>query len=145
MVSQLNVIPCFDCLPIALLKDIVICFILNDLSLIMHLSNEQRLLALGRLQGGDTVANVANIFGVTPRTIRRLRAKYATTGSTADLPRSGRPRETTLRQDRHIVLTHLRNRFTGPHNTALNTPGRTRPHVSARTVRRRLRVAGVRC
>lgn len=111
----------------------------------MRPSKEQRLLAIGRLQAGDTVANVANFLGVSMRTVRRLRAKYAATGSVEDLPRSGRPRETTLRQDRHIILTHLRNRFTVPRRTAINTPGRTHPHISARTVSRRLRTAGLRC
>ena len=40
-----------------------------------------------------------------------------------DRRRSGRPRETTLRQDRHITLIHLRTRFVTAVDTARRTPG----------------------
>ena len=66
-------------------------------------------------------------------------------GTVADLPRSRRPRVTTLRHDRHNQLTHLRNRFADPNDTARNTPGRNRPRIGARTVRRRFKVVGLRC
>lgn len=111
----------------------------------MKLTNEQRARAIGQLEGGATAVNVARYFGVHEKTIRRLRAKFLTHGSVADLPRSGRPRETTERQDRHIHLTHLRNRFATPLDTARNTPGRNRPRISSRTVRRRLKAVGLRC
>jgi transposase len=111
----------------------------------MKLSNEQRARAIGQLEAGATAAHVASHFGVNEKTIRRLRVKFATHGTVADLPRSGRPRETTLRQDRHIQLTHLRNRFAAPNDTARNTPGRNRPRISARTIRRRLKAVGIRC
>ena len=51
--------------------------------------------AIGQLEGGATAAHVARHFGVNEKTIRRLRTKFATHGVVADLPRSGRPRETT--------------------------------------------------
>ena len=58
--------------------------------------------------------------------------------------RSGRPRETTLRQDRRIRFTHLRDRFLPATITARQTPGRHNPRISAQTVRNRLREAGLR-
>jgi hypothetical protein len=45
------------------------------------------------------------------------------TGTTSDRRRSGRPRETTLRQDRHITLIHLRNRFATAVDTSRRTSG----------------------
>jgi len=62
-----------------------------------------------------------------------------------DHPRPGQPRVTTVRQDRAIRLSHLRNRFLNATVTARNTAGRNRPRISARTVRRRLLDAGLRC
>jgi hypothetical protein len=46
--------------------------------------------------------------------MHRVRA----TGTTSDRRRSGRPRETTLRQNSHITLNHLRNRFVTTVDTA---------------------------
>jgi len=40
-----------------------------------------------------------------------LQNRFQQTGSTTDLPCSGRPRFTTRDQDRYIVNTHLRDRF----------------------------------
>ena len=111
----------------------------------MELSNEQRARVLGQLEAGATAAHVARVFGVNERTVRRLRQKFATYGTVADPPRSGRPRVTTMRQDRHIQLTHLRNRFAAPNDTARNTLGRNSPRISARTVRRRLKAVALRC
>lgn len=110
----------------------------------MKLSNEERLRAIGQLQAGTSAAQAARNFGVHEHTVRRLRARYAATGTVNDRVRSGRPRETTRRQDRQIVLSHLRQRFTVPKDTARNTQGRTRNRVSPRTIRRRLREAGIR-
>jgi hypothetical protein len=44
-------------------------------------------------------------------TIYRLLVRVRATGTTTDRRRSGRPRDTTLRHDRHITLIHLRSRF----------------------------------
>ena len=111
----------------------------------MKLSNEQCARVLGQLEARATAAHVTRVFGVNERTVQRLRQKFATYGTVADLPRSGRPRVTSLRQDRHIQLTHLRNRFAASNDTARNTPGPNRPRISARTVRRRLKALGLRC
>ena len=111
----------------------------------MKLSNEQRARVIGQLEARATAAHVARQFGVNEKTIRRLRTKLALHDTVADLPRSVRSRETTLRRDRHIQLTRLRNRFASPNVMARNTLGRKRPRISARKVRRRLRAFGLRC
>jgi transposase len=43
------------------------------------------------LRAGCSVAEVASHFGRSSQAIRDLQKKYNTTGSTKDLPRSGRP------------------------------------------------------
>ena len=39
---------------------------------------------------------VAALFGVSPGTIFKLKAKFCETGDVKDRPRSGRPKKTTL-------------------------------------------------
>ena len=63
------------------------------------------------------------------------------TGSTKDRPRSGRPRETSQRQDRWIRLLHLRNRTITAEITTRRTPGCHNNRISGQTVRRRLKAS----
>jgi len=78
-------------------------------------------------------------------TISRLQSKFHDTYTVADRPRAGRPRVTTLRQDRTIRLMHLRNRLKTATRTESEIPVRNRPVVSRDTVLRRLRGFGIRC
>ena len=110
----------------------------------MHLNVDQRNQALGQMQAGIPSAQVARTFGVHEQTMRRLRQRFAQTGHVRDRPRSGRPRETSARTDRAMVRSHVRNRFSVPKRTARATPGRRRNHISAKTVRRRLRTSCLR-
>ncbi|VDI22612.1 Hypothetical predicted protein, partial [Mytilus galloprovincialis] len=89
-----------------------------------------------------TLVQVANHFNVSRITIARLNTRLRDTGTTNDRPRSGRPRKTTLRQDRHIRIVHLRNRFVNASQTARHTHGRHNNRISAQTVRKRLRQVG---
>ena len=100
--------------------------------------------ALGMLQGGMRTADVAGAINCNVRTVRRLRQHYRETGRTADRPRSGRPRVTTPAQDRYIRTSHLRDRYRMATTTARVTPGTHNPSISAQTVRKRLREAGLR-
>ena len=74
-------------------------------------------------QVGMTQTEIANHFNYSRMTIYRLLVRVRATGTTSDCRRSGRPRETTLRQDRHITLIHLRFRFATAVYTARRTPG----------------------
>lgn len=100
--------------------------------------------AIGMLTAGRSQTQIARHFGVARSTICRLQHRFRQTGSTRDRPRPGAPRVTTPRQDRYIRLTHLRNRFQTAVTTAMNTPGRNNPRISAKTVLRRLRGFGLR-
>ena len=111
----------------------------------MRLSEASRARAIGQIEAGRTHRAVAADFRVHESSISRLYRKYLATGSVADRPRPGQPRVTSQRQDRNIRWLHLRHRFRSATETARETRGRTRRRVSAHTVRRRLRDAGISC
>jgi transposase len=83
-----------------------------------RLLKNERERAVGMFQEGMTQTEIANYFNCSRMTIYRLLVRVRATGTTSDRRRSGRPRETTLRQDRHITLIHLRNRFVTAVDTA---------------------------
>lgn len=91
-----------------------------------------------------TQVQVSNHCNGSRMTIVRLKTRLRDTGTTNDRPRSGRPRETTLSQDRHIGIIHLRNRFVNASQTTRQTHGRHNNRISAQTVRNRLRQVGLR-
>ncbi|KAK7095058.1 hypothetical protein V1264_006519 [Littorina saxatilis] len=105
-----------------------------------RLSREDRQIALGRLQAGQSQSAIARHFHVSQSTSSRLWVRFQATGSVADLPRAGRPRATTAAHDRFIRLRHLRNRFLSASSSVQALPG---PHrLSDQTVRNRLHEAG---
>jgi len=73
----------------------------------MKLLNEQRARAVGMLEASVNQAVVARKFIVHRSTLSRLHSKFRETNTVADRPRAGRPRVTTLRQDRTRRLMHL--------------------------------------
>lgn len=107
-----------------------------------RLSQDERNRAIGMLQSGRSQADVARHFGCHRNTILSLWRRYNQQNNVSDYPRTGRPRVTTQRQDNHIRLTHLRNRFQTASLTARTIPG-LRP-ISSRTVRNRLREHNIR-
>lgn len=107
-----------------------------------RLSPELRERALGMLQANMNVTAVARAVGCKRVAIYRLRQRFQQTGSSKDRPRSGRPKVTSPADDRFIRLRHLRNRFLPATSSTHVVQGR---RVSARTIRRRLRSADLRC
>ena len=75
-----------------------------------RLSDQDRAIAIGLLQTNTPVKQVARTMGVCPKAIRDLRQKFQQTGQVKDLPRSGRPKITTVRENRLIVNRALRRR-----------------------------------
>jgi transposase len=112
--------------------------------LMPRLLQNEREQAVGKLLAGMAQTQIANHFNVSRMTIYRLVIRLRDTGNTSDLPRSGRPRVTTLSQNRDIRCIHLRNRFATAMHTARLTPGRTNVRISDQTVRNRLHQCGLR-
>ena len=63
------------------------------------LSDEERALALGRIEAGIHPQDVASQFKVHRSTIIRLRDRHQTMGTVSDQPRSERPNVTTQHED----------------------------------------------
>ncbi|CAC5358245.1 unnamed protein product [Mytilus coruscus] len=100
-----------------------------------RLNPGQREQAIGRVNAGRRPQVVANAFNCNIRTIQRLRERYNATNSPNDRPRTGRPRVTTLHQDRYILRQH---RFLCATHTPRQTIYINQRQISEETVRRRL-------
>jgi transposase len=107
-----------------------------------RLNENQRLRAIGMPQAGLAQNVVARHCGCHRNTILSLWRRIRQSGTTRDCRRSGHPRVTSRRQDSHIRLVHLRNRFQTSSLTARSIP-ELRP-ISSRTVRNRLREHNIR-
>ena len=68
-----------------------------------RLLQNERERAVGMFQARMTQTEIANHFNCSRMTFYKLLVRVRATGTTYDRRRSGRPRKTTLRQDRHIV------------------------------------------
>jgi transposase len=109
-----------------------------------RLLQNERERAIVMFQAGMTQTEIANHFNCSRMTIYKLLVCVRATGTTSDRWRNGRPRETTLRQDRHITLIHLRNRFVTAVDTARRTPDIRNNIISDQTVRNRLHQSDLR-
>ena len=107
-----------------------------------RLSVQERERALGQLQAGRSVRDVATTFGRHFATIFRLKTRKHLIGAVNDRPRSGRERVTSQRQDRHIRFVHLHERFRPATVTAREIAGRQNNRISGSAVRRRLHNLG---
>jgi transposase len=74
------------------------------ISYVICLLQNERERAVVMFQAGITQTEIANHFICSRMTIYSLLVRVRATGTTSDRRRSGRPRETTLRQDRHQRL-----------------------------------------
>jgi len=108
-----------------------------------RLNNEQRNQAIGMLQAGTDVNQVAGAFGVHRTTISRLRDKFANTGSVKDRPRPGQPRKSTAQDDRSITLRVLRNRKITARKLQQDLRRVRNVRLSTATIRRRIKAAGL--
>ena len=100
------------------------------------LSENQRNRAFRMVQARMAQNTVARHFGVHQNTIQSLWRRFQQSGNTRNWPRSMHHHVTSLRQDNHCRLLHLRNRFKSARLTARCIPG-LRP-ISSWTVRNRL-------
>ena len=109
-----------------------------------RLSVQERERALGQLQAGRSVRDVAATFGCHLATIYRLKTRHHLTVAVNERPCSGRPHVTSQRQDRHIHFVHLRERSRPATMTERETAGRHNNRISGSTVRRRLHYSRLR-
>ena len=82
--------------------------------------------------------DVARHFQRHESTISRLLNRFQQTGNVADRLRSGRPRKTTLRDDRFLTTSSQRNRFLSNRKLGRLLTNATGSRICNRTVRERL-------
>ncbi|GFT09421.1 HTH_Tnp_Tc3_2 domain-containing protein [Trichonephila clavipes] len=70
-----------------------------------HLTNSEAWRVVGRLERGQTQAEVAQAIGVFQSVISRIWNRFLETGSAGRRPGQGRRRATTPNEDRYLVLT----------------------------------------
>ncbi|GFT92519.1 transposable element Tcb2 transposase [Trichonephila clavipes] len=70
-----------------------------------HLTHSENWRIVGRLEGSQTQAEIAQAIGVSQSVISRIWNRLLETGSAGRRPGQGRRRATTPNEDRYLVLT----------------------------------------
>ncbi|GFW28403.1 transposable element Tcb2 transposase [Trichonephila clavipes] len=103
-----------------------------------HVYNIKAWRVVGRLEGGQTQAEVAQAIGVSQSVISRIWNRFLETGSAGRRPGQGRRRATTPNEDRYLVLTARRHRNMNATLLQQHLRSATGTTVSTQTVRNRL-------
>ncbi|GFX21242.1 transposable element Tcb2 transposase [Trichonephila clavipes] len=108
-----------------------------------HLTDSEAWRVVGRLEGGQTQAEVAQAIGRPQSVISRIWNRFMETGSAGRRPGQGRRRATTPNEDRYLVLTARRHRNMNATLLQQLLRSATGTRVSTQTVRNRLYGAGL--
>ncbi|GFS83869.1 transposable element Tcb2 transposase [Trichonephila clavipes] len=98
---------------------------------------------VGRLEGGQTQAEVAQAIGVSQSVIPRIRNRFLETESAGRRPGQGLRRATTPNEDRYLVLTARRHRNMNATLLQQHLRSATGTTVSTQNVRNRLHGVGL--
>ncbi|GFX80981.1 transposable element Tcb2 transposase [Trichonephila clavipes] len=107
-----------------------------------HLTDSEAWRVVGRLEGGQTQAKIAQAIGVSQSVISRIWNHFLETGS-AGRPGQGRRRATTHNEDRYLVLTARRHRNMNATLLQQHLRSATGTTVSTQTVRNRFHGVGL--
>ncbi|GFU60193.1 transposable element Tcb2 transposase [Trichonephila clavipes] len=108
-----------------------------------HLTDSEAWRVVGRLEGDQTQAEVAQAIGVSQSVISRTWNSFLDTGSAGRRPGQGRRRATTPNEDRYLVLTARRHRNMNATLLQQHLRSATGTTVSTQTVRNRLHGVGL--
>ncbi|GFX65395.1 transposable element Tcb2 transposase [Trichonephila clavipes] len=108
-----------------------------------HLTDSETWRVVGRLEGVQTEAEVAQAIGVSQRVISRIWNHFLETGSAGRRPRQGRRWASTPNEDRYLVLTARRHRNMNATLLQQHLRSATGTTVSTQTVRNRLHGVGL--
>src|ERR1700722_9224102 len=101
-----------------------------------RLSEGDRGRAVGMREMGASFREIASKLGCSPSSVHAIMKKWGKKGDVKDLPKSGRPRKTTSREDRHIEFTSLQNRrLTGKAIALKHAPSFTKNRLSINSVK----------
>ncbi|GFX57183.1 uncharacterized protein TNCV_2964621 [Trichonephila clavipes] len=102
-----------------------------------QMEDSERWRAVGRIEAGQSITDVALFFGVHHSVISRLWKQFQTTQTDSRRPVGGRPRVTTPAADRYIAIVAKRNRRATSTRVTSMVTGSIGKAISAATVRRR--------
>ncbi|GFX23783.1 transposable element Tcb2 transposase [Trichonephila clavipes] len=108
-----------------------------------HLTDSEAWRVVGRLEGGQTQAEVAQAIGVSQSVLSRIWNRFLETGSAGRRPGQGRRQATMPNEDRYLVLTARRHRNMNTTLLQQHLRSATGTMVSTQTVRNRLHGAGL--
>ncbi|GFS89582.1 transposable element Tcb2 transposase [Trichonephila clavipes] len=108
-----------------------------------HLIDSEAWRAVGRLEGGQTQAEVAQAIGVSQSVISRIWNRFLETGIAGRRQGQDRRRATTPNEDRYLVLTARRHRNMNTTLLQQHLLSATGTTVSTQTVRNRLHGVGL--
>ncbi|GFW06360.1 transposable element Tcb2 transposase [Trichonephila clavipes] len=108
-----------------------------------HLTDSEAWRVVGRLEGGQTQAEVAQAIGVSQSVISRIWNRFLETGSAGQGPGLGRRRATTPNEDRYLVLTARRHPNMNATLFQQHLRSATGTTVSIQTVRNRFLGVGL--
>ncbi|GFT69088.1 transposable element Tcb2 transposase [Trichonephila clavipes] len=108
-----------------------------------HLTDSEAWRVVGRLEGGQTQAEIAQAIGVSQNVISRIWNRFLETGSAGRRPGEGRRRATTPNEDRYLVLTARRHRNMNATILQQHIRLATGTEVSTQTVRNQLHGVGL--
>ncbi|GFS52823.1 transposable element Tcb2 transposase [Trichonephila clavipes] len=107
------------------------------------MEDSERWHAVGRIEAGQSITDVALFFGVHHSVISRLWKQFQTPQSVVRRPVGGRLRVTTPAEDRYIaIIAKWRRRGTSTRVTSMVTASIGKA-ISTATVRRRLHMNGL--
>ncbi|GFX19300.1 transposable element Tcb2 transposase [Trichonephila clavipes] len=108
-----------------------------------HLTDSEAWRVVGRLEGDQTQAEVAQAIGVSQSVISRFWNRFLETESAGRRPGQGRRRATTPNEDRFLVLTARRHRNMNATLLQQHLRSATGTTVSTQTVRNLLHGVGL--
>ncbi|GFX71561.1 transposable element Tcb1 transposase [Trichonephila clavipes] len=108
-----------------------------------HLTDPETWRVVGRLEGGQTEAEVGQAIGVSQSVISRIWNRFLETGNAGRRPGKGRRRATTPNEDRYLVLTTRRHRNMNATLLQQHLRSATGNPVSTQTVRNRIHGVGL--
>ncbi|GFY30612.1 transposable element Tcb2 transposase [Trichonephila clavipes] len=108
-----------------------------------HLTDSEAWRVVGRLEGGQTQAEVAQAIGVSQSVISRIWNRFLETGSAGRRRGQGRRRATTPNEDRYLVLMAPRHRNMIATLLQQHLRSATGTTVSTQTVRNQVHGVGL--
>ncbi|GFY17185.1 transposable element Tcb2 transposase [Trichonephila clavipes] len=108
-----------------------------------HLTDSEAWRVVGRLEGGQTQAEVAQAIEVSQSVIYKIWNRFLGTGSAGRRPGQDRRQATTPNEDRYLVLTARRHRNMNATLLQQHLRSATGTTVSTQTIRNRLHGVGL--